>query len=120
MNVSNTDCLLKVVPVALGASSSADEDSSDSLSDPVAKKRDMAKAVHTGSETNTCLTSANKSANTPHTNSSLHARVAAVETMTYQIRCIHFNLAFILQSNVMHETSTHTIGPIRIEDSAAL
>ena len=36
-----TDCL-KVVPGALGAISSADEDSSDSLSDPVAKKRDIA------------------------------------------------------------------------------
>lgn len=33
--------LLKVVPVALGVISSADEDSSDSLSDPVAKKRDI-------------------------------------------------------------------------------
>lgn len=39
--VSCTDCL-KVVPVALGVISSADEDSSDSLSDPVAKKRDIA------------------------------------------------------------------------------
>lgn len=36
-----TDCL-KFPPGALGVSSSADEDSSDSLSDPVAKKRDIA------------------------------------------------------------------------------
>lgn len=36
-----THCLLKVVPVALGVISSAEEDSSDSLSDPVAKKRDI-------------------------------------------------------------------------------
>lgn len=42
-----TDCLVKAVPVGLEAISSVDEDSSDSLSDPVAKKRDMAKAVHT-------------------------------------------------------------------------
>ena len=34
-------CLVKVVPVGLGVISSADEDSSDSLSDPVAKKRDI-------------------------------------------------------------------------------
>lgn len=39
-NTRCTDCL-KVVPGALGAISSADEDSSDSLSDPVAKKRDI-------------------------------------------------------------------------------
>ena len=39
--VSNTDCL-KFPPGALLMISSADEDSSDSLSDPVAKKRDMA------------------------------------------------------------------------------
>lgn len=37
---SCTDCL-KGVPVALGVISSADEDSSDSLSEPVAKKRDI-------------------------------------------------------------------------------
>lgn len=37
---NNTDCL-KVVPGAFGVISSADEDSSDSLSDPVAKKRDI-------------------------------------------------------------------------------
>lgn len=35
-----TDCL-KVVPGALGVISSADDDSSDSLSEPVAKKRDI-------------------------------------------------------------------------------
>lgn len=39
-NGSYTDGL-KVVPVAFGVISSADEDSSDSLSEPVAKKRDM-------------------------------------------------------------------------------
>lgn len=39
--LSVTDCL-KVVPGAFGVISSADEDSSDSLSDPVAKKRDIA------------------------------------------------------------------------------
>lgn len=38
--VNCTDCL-KFVPGALGVISSADEDSSDSLSDPVAKKRDI-------------------------------------------------------------------------------
>lgn len=39
---SSTDCLVKVVPGALGVISSADEEDSDSLSDPVAKKRDIA------------------------------------------------------------------------------
>lgn len=38
---SCTDCL-KVVPGALGVISLPDEDSSDSLSEPVAKKRDIA------------------------------------------------------------------------------
>lgn len=38
---SFTYCL-KVAPGALGVISSADEDSSDSLSDPVAKNRDIA------------------------------------------------------------------------------
>ena len=39
---SSTDCLVKVVPGTLGVISSDDEESSDSLSDPVAKKRDIA------------------------------------------------------------------------------
>lgn len=39
---SSTDCLVKEVPGTLGVISSDNEESSDSLSDPVAKKRDIA------------------------------------------------------------------------------
>lgn len=49
-NINWTDCL-KVVPGAFGVISSADEDSSDSLSDPVAKKRDIAEGGYQSAKT---------------------------------------------------------------------